>query len=85
MNGLYKIGSNTYSRRASGASYKGKSGRGHGGALKARLKSDSQRRNSEFDPLVLPKGQTTTAKVESVITSLYAKGMSTQERSAIRF
>ncbi|MBK8628445.1 MAG: transposase [Saprospiraceae bacterium] len=31
-------------------------------------------RNSEFDPLVLPKGQTTTAKVESVITSLYAKG-----------
>lgn len=36
-------------------------------------------RNSEFDPLVLPKGQTTTAKVESVITSLYAKGMSTQD------
>jgi putative transposase len=36
-------------------------------------------RNSEFDPLILPKGQTTTAKVESVITSLYAKGMSTQD------
>ena len=36
-------------------------------------------RNSEFDPLIIPKGQTTTAKVESVITSLYAKGMSTQD------
>ena len=36
-------------------------------------------RNSEFEPLIIPKGQTTTAKVESVITSLYAKGMSTQD------
>lgn len=36
-------------------------------------------RNSEFDPLIIPKGQTTTAKIESVITSLYAKGMSTQD------
>jgi putative transposase len=36
-------------------------------------------RNSEFDPLIIPKGQTTTAKIEAVITSLYAKGMSTQD------
>jgi len=36
-------------------------------------------RNGQFEPLIIPKGQTTTAKIESVITSLYAKGMSTQD------
>jgi putative transposase len=36
-------------------------------------------RNSEFEPLIIPKGQSTTAKIEAVITSLYAKGMSTQD------
>lgn len=36
-------------------------------------------RNGEFVPLVIPKGQTTTEKIESVIISLYSKGMSTED------
>lgn len=36
-------------------------------------------RKGEFEPLIVPKGQTTTEKIESVITSLYTKGMSTED------
>ncbi|MFZ1705985.1 MAG: IS256 family transposase [Saprospiraceae bacterium] len=36
-------------------------------------------RNGEFEPKVVPKGQSTTEKIESVITSLYSRGMSTDD------
>lgn len=36
-------------------------------------------RKGEFEPLIVPKGQTTTEKIEAVITSLYTKGMSTED------
>lgn len=36
-------------------------------------------RNSEFDPMVVPKGQSTTEKIEQVITGLYSRGMSTAD------
>jgi transposase-like protein len=39
-------------------------------------------RNGEFEPHIIPKGQTTTEKVESVITSLYSRGMSTDDITA---
>ncbi|MBK8054546.1 MAG: IS256 family transposase [Saprospiraceae bacterium] len=39
-------------------------------------------RNGEFEPIIVPKGQTTTEKVESVITSLYSRGMSTDDITA---
>ena len=95
MNGLYKIGIQHllnsemshllgYDKHAIKGNNSGNSRNGsYGkkvktsqGEIEVQIPRD---RNSEFDPLVLPKGQTTTAKVESVITSLYAKGMSTQD------
>jgi transposase-like protein len=36
-------------------------------------------RNGEFHPVIVPKGQSTTDKIESVIVGLYARGMSTQD------
>ena len=36
-------------------------------------------RNSDFDPLVVPKGQSTTQKIEQVIIGLYSRGMSTAD------
>lgn len=36
-------------------------------------------RNGEFEPVIVPKGQFTTEKIEQVITGLYARGMSTQD------
>ena len=56
--------------------YKKKKVKTSSGEIEVQIPRD---RNSEFEPLIIPKGQTTTAKVESVITSLYAKGMSTQD------
>jgi putative transposase len=67
------VGNNTGNSR--NGSY-GKKVKTSHGEIEVQIPRD---RNSEFDPLILPKGQTTTAKVESVITSLYAKGMSTQD------
>lgn len=95
MNGIYKIGIqqllNSEMSHLLGYdkhSIKGNnSGNSRNGSYGKKVKTSQgeievqipRDRNSEFDPLVLPKGQTTTAKVESVITSLYAKGMSTQD------
>lgn len=39
-------------------------------------------RNGMFEPIIVPKGQSTTEKVESVITSLYSRGMSTDDITA---
>lgn len=36
-------------------------------------------RNGEFHPTVVPKGQSTTHKIEKVITGLYARGMTTSD------
>ncbi|NER25986.1 MAG: IS256 family transposase, partial [Symploca sp. SIO1C2] len=36
-------------------------------------------RKGEFIPQVVPKGQTTTQKIEQVITGLYARGMTTSD------
>jgi transposase-like protein len=36
-------------------------------------------RNGEYEPIIVPKGQTTTEKIESVITSLYSRGMTTED------
>lgn len=36
-------------------------------------------RNGEFQPIIVPKGQSTTEKIESVIVGLYARGMSTAD------
>lgn len=36
-------------------------------------------RNGEFQPNVVPKGQSTTLKIEKVITGLYARGMTTAD------
>lgn len=36
-------------------------------------------RNSEFEPRIVPKGQSTTAKIEQVILGLYSRGMSTSD------
>lgn len=45
-----------------------------------KLKIDVPRdRNGEFEPLLIPKGQSTTEKIESVILGLYARGMSCQD------
>ena len=36
-------------------------------------------RNGDFDPKILPKGQSTTEKIEQVILGLYSRGMSTAD------
>ena len=36
-------------------------------------------RNSEFEPLIVPKRQKVIDKIESVVVSLYARGMSTRD------
>jgi len=36
-------------------------------------------RNGEFEPKILPKGQSTTKKIEHVILGLYSRGMSTAD------
>jgi len=36
-------------------------------------------RNSEFEPMIVPKGQSTTEKIEQVIIGLYSRGMSTSD------
>lgn len=36
-------------------------------------------RNGQFQPAVVPKGQSTTDKIEKVITGLYARGMTTAD------
>jgi transposase-like protein len=46
------------------------------GQLKINVPRD---RNGEFEPKVVPKGQSTTQKIEQVITGLYARGMTTSD------
>jgi len=36
-------------------------------------------RNADFEPLLVPKGQKVIEKIESIVVSLYAKGMSTRD------
>ena len=36
-------------------------------------------RNAEFEPLIVPKRQKVVEKIESIVVSLYAKGMSTRD------
>lgn len=63
------------------------SGNSRNGTTKKKLKSSKgvlqievpRDRNSEFEPRIVPKGQSTTDKIESVITSLYARGMTTAD------
>lgn len=63
------------------------SGNSRNGVSTKKLKSSSgnieievpRDRNSKFEPLVVPKGKTTTQKIEKVITELYSRGMSTDD------
>ncbi len=63
------------------------SGNSRNGFTKKRLKTDKGRividvpraRNETFDPIILPKGRSTTEKIEQVIVGLYARGMSTAD------
>jgi transposase-like protein len=37
-------------------------------------------RNGEFEPIIIPQGQTTTEKIESVSISLYSNGITVGQR-----
>lgn len=88
MNGLYKEGIQEllkaelshhlgYSKHASEGI---NSGNSRNGSYKKRIRTTQgsleldipRDRNGEFEPIIVPKGQSTTEKVESVITSLYS-------------
>ncbi|MBK9582887.1 MAG: IS256 family transposase [Saprospiraceae bacterium] len=98
MNGLYKEGIQEllkaelshhlgYSKHASEGI---NSGNSRNGSYKKRIRTTQgsleldipRDRNGEFEPIIVPKGQSTTEKVESVITSLYSRGMSTDDITA---
>jgi transposase-like protein len=95
MNGLYKEGIQEllkaelshhlgYSKHSSDGI---NSGNSRNGSYKKKIRTTQgpveldipRDRNGEFEPIIVPKGQTTTEKVESVITSLYSRGMSTDD------
>lgn len=64
-------------------------GNSRNGTTKKLLKSENgkievdvpRNRNGDFQPIILPKRQSTTEKIEQVITGLYAWGMSTADIS----
>ena len=66
------------------------SGNSRNGTTKKMLKSSTGKielevprdRNGEFEPVIVPKGQSTTAKIEEVIIGLYSRGMSTSDITA---
>lgn len=65
------------------------SGNSRNGFTKKRVKSKDGKleiqvprdRNSEFEPKIIEKGQSTTKEIEDLIVGLYSRGMSTQDIS----
>ena len=63
------------------------SGNSRNGKIRKLIKTESgeviidvpRDRNADFEPLIVPKRQKVVEKIESIVVSLYAKGMSTRD------